>query len=208
MKTKTKTKSSDRLSKTLPDPLRKTKDKKKKTSTELVVSSPANKLTRKEKTTLDSYFGDHSEKILQMIEMNDHDGAMTLLKKKLLQTTVDILPYAEDILRGSGTSRGTYQYVTLVSQIRELISDIQADQDRRYLARTIADNILRPAFMDVAQTMITEHHAFKTRTSEFLNEKHTKKFNDMTMELAQLLARKMNDVYREVEAKMFEALKN
>jgi hypothetical protein len=62
--------------------------------------------------------------------------------------------------------------------------------------------------MDVAQTMITEHHSFKTRTSELLNEKHTKKFNDMTMELAQLLARKMNDVYREVEAKMFEALKN
>lgn len=207
MKTKTKTKT-DRIS-FKGDPLLKSKDKKTKTSTDLVVrtaKTPA--LSKKEKTTLDSYFGDHSEKILQMIEMNDHDGAMTLLKKKLLQTTVDILPYAEDILRGSGTSRGTYQYVTLVSQIRELISDIQADQDRRYLARTIADNILRPAFMDVAQTMITEHHSFKTRTSELLNEKHTKKFNDMTMELAQLLARKMNDVYREVEAKMFEALKN
>ena len=40
---------------------------------------------------------------------------------------VGVQRVAEDILRGSGTSRGTYQYVTLVSQIRELISDIQAE---------------------------------------------------------------------------------
>ena len=177
---------------------------------ELAETAPKKKkasLDKKDRESLSSYFGEHSGKIMELIEMNDSDGAMTLLKKKLLQTTVDILPYAEDVLRGSGTSRGTYQFVTLVSQIRELMADIQADTDRKFIARSISDNIIRPAFMDVAQTMITEHHSFKTHTAELLRPENTKKFNDMTKDLAQLLARKMNDVYRDVEVKIFEALK-
>lgn len=165
-------------------------------------------LDKKDRESLSSYFGEHSNKIMELIEMNDSDGAMTLLKKKLLQTTVDILPFAEDVLRGSGTSRGTYQFVTLVSQIRELMADIQADSDRKFIARSISDNIIRPAFMDVAQTMITEHHMFRSQAADLLEPENTKKFNDMTKDLAQLLARKMNEVYRNVEVKVFEALKS
>lgn len=174
----------------------------------VVDGKPTKVLAKKTERQLAKTFGERSHKIMEMIEMGDEDGGLTLLKKALLQATVRILPMAEEIMEETKAGRGTYQFVTLVSQIRELITDIQADQDRKYIANAVINNVLKPAFMDVAQDILTEHHVFRSKVESMLQPGRSQEFNSELMKLAKVLARNMTIKYREVEEKTFEAMKN
>ena len=115
---------------------------------------------------------------------------------------------AEQAIINSETGKGTYQFVTLISQIRELIADIQADQDRKYIAQRILETIIRPMFMDIAQAIITDHHEFRKSMESMVMPKHTASFNQELQTLAKGLAAKMNTQYKETEIKISDALKN
>lgn len=182
------------------------KKKKKKKAKESKSRELA--LTKSEITAVRKNFGDQSEKIIEFLEVGNSDSAIQLLKKSLLTTVIRILPEAERILVESGTSRGTYQFVTLVSQIRELMSDIQADRDRQYIATSIMENIVRPIFMDIAQEMITEHHAFRKGAERLIVPGRDREFADELRATAEGLARFMNAQYKELQTKITEALKN
>lgn len=182
----------------------KSTNKNKKASTSLTVLGDT-KVSMKD---MRSYFGKQAPTILTMLEMNDNDGALTLLKKRLLQTTVSLVPFAEDIIRNSQSQRGIYQYTTLVSQVRELISDIRADEDRKYVAQSLIEAVLRPAFMEIAQFIITDHHEFRKTTEKHVKSEYTQKFNEKLQALAKQLAEKMMGVYKEAEQKTFNHLKN
>jgi len=176
--------------------------KTKKVGTELVVTD------KKTQKAIKASFGKHSHAIIQMLEMNNNDGGITLLKKRLLQMTVNVLPSAEQQLVETGAQKGVYQFATLVSQIRELITDIQADNDKKYIAQTIAETILKPAFMGLAQDIINDHHDFRRATETYVKTQHSSAHNTELRELAKTLANKMTLSYRDVSAKIYEALKN
>lgn len=184
--------------------------KKKKSleskSTALVVASEG--LPKVKKSELKSFFGKQAPEILRALEMNDNDGALTLIKKRLLQTTVRLIPYAENIVQSSQSQKGIYQFTSLVNQIRELMTDIQADQDRRYIAQSLVREVLQPAFMEMAQTIITDHHAFRKASEDMLDPKYTQKFSADLQKLAKDFAGKMMEVYKDVERKTYEHLKN
>lgn len=186
------------------------KTKKKKSleskSTALVVAAEG--LPKIKKSELKSFFGKQAPEIIRALEMNDNDGALTLIKKRLLQTTVRLVPYAENIVQSSQSQKGIYQFTSLVNQIRELMTDIQADQDRRYIAQSLLQEILQPAFMEMAQTIITDHHAFRKSSEDMLNPKYTQKYSEALQALAKDFAKKMMDVYKDVERKTYEHLKN
>jgi hypothetical protein len=165
------------------------------------------KLDKKTKKELKSYFGEHSTAIMDMLETGDQDGGLSILKKKLLQTVIRVLPKAEEVLNESGTSRGTYQFVTLVSQIRELVADIQADKDRAYIAQSILETIIRPAFMEIAQQMMTKHHDFRKTSEDYVKSQHAQAYSASLLSLAKDLAADMNVAYRDVSTKLVEALK-
>ena len=182
------------------------KPKKKKKSTALVVPGAEGKKIKM--TELRSYFGKQAPVILRMIEMNDNDGGLTLLKKKLLQTTISLVPFAEDIIRNSSSQRGIYQFTALVSQVRELITDIRADEDRRHVARSIIEEVIRPAFMEIAQNIITDHHDFRKVTERMVKPEASREFNEKLQGLAKELAKKMMEIYKDVEHKTQEQLRN
>ena len=175
--------------------------KTKTVGTALVVS---NKATQK---AIESNFGKHSQAIINMLEMNNNDGGITLLKKRLLQMTVNVLPAAEQQLVDSGAQKGVYQFATLVSQVRELITDIKADEDRKYIAQSIAETILKPAFMGLAQDIINDHHDFRRATETYVKVEHVSKHSEELRTLAKDLAGKMTASYREVSQKIYDALK-
>lgn len=188
------------------------KKKKSKTealeskSTALVVASTS--LPKVKRSDLKSYFGKQTQEIVRALEMNDNDGALTLIKKRLLQTTVRLVPYAENIVATSQSQKGIYQFTALVNQVRELMTDIQADQDRRYIAQSLIREVLQPAFMDMAQTIITDHHAFRKASEDMLDPRYTQRFSEALQHLAKDFAKKMMEVYKDVEVKTYEHLKN
>lgn len=175
--------------------------KTKVVGTDLVVTN------KKTQLAIESNFGNHSRAIIQMLEMNNNDGGITLLKKRLLQMTINVLPAAEEALVNSGAQKGVYQFATLVSQIRELITDIQADNDKKYIAQSIAETILKPAFMGLAQDIINDHHDFRRTTETFIKTENVREHSTELRNLAKGLANKMTTSYREVSTKIFEALK-
>lgn len=189
-------------------PVRKTK-KLKTGSRELVVISGAKSdMTAKDRKSVKSFFGSRSGQIIDMLKIGDQDSGMALLKKTLLMTVIRVLPAAEKVLTESGTTKGTYQFVTLISQIRELMTDIQADGDRKYLARSVMESIMKPAFMDLAQEIINSHHQFRKESGRMIVPSKTQEFSADLQNLAMNLAKKMNDKYNEIGVKMEEALKS
>lgn len=190
----------------------KKKEKKLSKSRDLVVSVGAGGLSVKEKRQLaqqaESYFGANSVKIMDMLENGDADSGITVLKKTLLMTIIRVLPMAEQILSDSGTAKGTYQFVTLISQMRELMADIQADKDKQFLAQSVCEQIIRPAFMNMAQNMLTAHHDFRKKGDMFVLPAKSSYFSEQLLALGKEIAKHMQGEYTEVSTKLVEALKN
>lgn len=182
--------------------------KKKKKKLELVIANatPTTKITADDKKIVKSYFAGHSKKVMEMLKAGDTDAGMSILKKSLLMTVIRALPKAELILNQSGAARGTYQFVTLISQIRELITDIQADGDRKFLAQSVMETILKPAFMDLAQDMINDHHQFRKNSAALVRSEKSQEFSSDMQVLATNLATKMQKKYTEIGSKLEEAL--
>lgn len=139
----------------------------KKTSVAILRKSTENKLRKKltgqakeVKKTL-TLFGEEAPRIQELLIAKDSDNAIILTQRHLLRTLIDIIPLAEKQVRASDSVRGVYALNTLISQTRELITDIQATRDQQYLARNIVDNIIRPSFMDIAQFMINANYQLK-----------------------------------------------
>lgn len=164
--------------------------------------------TKISKKKIKTYFGDNSDKILAMLESSNQDGALTLLKKNLLATVINALPHAEQILIESGTSKGTYQFATLISTIRELIADIQADQDKKFVSDAMLNNVIKPAYVDIAQSIVSKHFEFLSTSKEFIVTKHKKEFSAELRKLATDLAGDLKVSYKDVSAKITEQLKN
>lgn len=175
---------------------KKTKGKNKSisSSTELAIQV-APRLPAAERRAIKAHFGDASTKIISMLELQDHDNALAMLKKKLLQSAISLLPLAESMVENTEGTKGTYQYVTLVSQIRELIGDLEAQRDRKFIAQNLIAEVIRPAFMDLAQFMIDDHHEFRKRMERFIKPSHISDFNLAFADLAKGLAEKTQQRY-------------
>ncbi len=136
------------------------------------------KLDRKDGIT--SILGEAAEDIQQMLEADNNDSAMSLLQKRLLQTVVDLIPYAENNVRESKGVRGVYQINSLITSVRELMIDMQSTRDKGALGDTLVEKIVRPAFLDIGMEMVMESERMikairtstDTRTYEALKAAH------------------------------------
>jgi hypothetical protein len=194
-------KSPGRLEKLVAEPVEmKSKDRKKlaKVSSQLAVLSDIT--PRQVKQSINENFGASAPKIIDMLEMNDNDGALILLQKRLLQSSIAMLTYAETLMRDTTGAKGTYQYATLVSQIRELITDIQANRDRSFIANSIIDQNIRPGFIDLAEMILNDHQGFRKEMQELgiIKADRFPEFNNALRDLAKQLAVKMNNKYKDL----------
>lgn len=104
---------------------------------------------------LNTMFGQRSTTIVSLLEGEDQDSASQLISRTLLQTLVDILPVLERNVRRSKGARGVYQLNQVISQIREMCSDIQANKDRANVGAMTVERFIRPAFLDIAVQLTT-----------------------------------------------------
>lgn len=121
---------------------------------------------------LKSILGDSAEAVHQLLEVGDNESATSLIHKKVLQTLIDVLPYAEATIRKTKGTRGVYQVNSLVSSIREVMLDLQAMQDKGALGEALVEKIIRPSYLDVGMQLIQEYSniAAEARASMSVDE--------------------------------------
>lgn len=177
--------------------------KKKKKRTELAVVDDEDdepKVSKnKTKMMLKTQFGKGAEKILRMLEQDETDPAIALLYKKLLMSVVDILPMAEMGIRKSKGTRGTYQFVQLISSIRELMVDIQSAQDRGMMGEMLVRSVVQPAFGDLAQDTVLEFSTIAADAKANMTSEEYEKFAPLLRESRARLANRMTAHYRTMQ---------
>ena len=112
-------------------------------------------LTKRAEKILTGKFGDKASVIVEQLEFGVSDGITSLITRSLLQSLVEILPITEKNVRHSKGQRGVYQFNQCVSQIRELLTDIQAAKDKGLLGQSIVERYLRPSFLDISVQIVT-----------------------------------------------------
>lgn len=95
-------------------------------------------------------FGRRADDILSLLEDEQTDSALVVLQRSLVSTMVDLLPVVEHAVRASRGQRGIQNLNMCVSQIREMVADIQATKDRGLLGEQITTRILQPTVLTVA----------------------------------------------------------
>jgi hypothetical protein len=176
--------------KLLPAPV-----KIKEANVSTVTTKRLSKLRGKALTTM---FGQHSEKILQLLESSDADPAIALIYKRLLQSVVDLLPMAELAVRASKGTRGIYQYNQLTSSLRELLVDVQAAQDRGMLGEALVGSVIKPCFYDIAQDIVQEYELLRIDAKQGMEEQEYNRFRTSLSAGRDRLADKINKHYRTI----------
>jgi hypothetical protein len=174
--------------------------------TTAIVKKKKLKLSKTNLESLESILGDRTQDILQLLETNETDGAITLLYRRLLMMTVDLIPLAENAVRKTKGFKGVYQVNGLVSQCRELLADIQATQDRGAMGRNLVTRLIQPAFLDIAMQIVQSgsrlEASLKSLTPPSQHERIRSTFERHQRELAHYI----QEQYKNIASEMVRGL--
>ena len=119
-------------------------------------SSPRKRVSKLNTKGMRSILGDAAEDIQQMLESNNNESAVSLMQKRMMQTVVDLIPYAEHAVRKSKGARGVYQINSLITSLRELMIDMQSTRDKGAIGDSLIEKVIRPVFLDIGMELILE----------------------------------------------------
>jgi hypothetical protein len=106
--------------------------------------------------------GASADQIQQLLEVGNADSASSLLQKRMLQALIDLIPHVEQHVRTTKGQRGVYQMNTLVTSVREILSDLQATKDRGAIGAHMVEKVIRPAFLDIGMSLAQEEQHLST----------------------------------------------
>jgi elongation factor P--beta-lysine ligase len=182
----------------------KKKKKKKKLEIAEVKLKKISKLSTQAETK--SIIGQNAEQIHQLLENKDNEAAIPLIYRKMLQSLVDLLPLAERQVRKTKGARGVYQVNILISSIRELLVDVQASQDRGMLGQNLVEQVVKPSFGDLAQTIVTEYAAISADAKLNMNDKEYGRFRTELLASRARLASAMTERFRDIKDQTIQYL--
>jgi len=196
------------MTKTKPAPEVTEKKKKKKTSEERNLAIIKTTVTEGSKKTISklktkgmrSIMGDSAEVIQQLLEANSNESALSLMQKRLLQTLVDVLPYAEHAVRASKGSRGVYQLNSLITSLREVMIDMQSTRDKGALGAEMVERVIRPAFLDIGMYLVQEEARLDGEIRELVGLENYKKIKAARKESVTRIGRNIQEKYGEAKA--------
>jgi len=163
-----------------------------------VIKAKASKLrkTGAEIQKIGSRFSLPAKQITQMIQEGNVDKAIGHFQKQMLDAVTRIIPIAEKQYRRNPTQSYAYALNALVSQARELASDLQNTGDRQKLAATLSREILMPAFRAVAQILVDEHHSLRRRLDEKILPEERRRAMDLIDSAGATIARHAAEQYK------------
>ena len=117
------------------------------------------RMTRKKAKTLKKLGGEFSRDIpdiFTLLDSNDNDTVQVqvIFLKSALATVVDLIPYMEDQARKSRREQDAYALNSLISQGREIFSDLRSLSDTDKVADRISISVVDPMFTALSHTFI------------------------------------------------------
>jgi hypothetical protein len=155
---------------------------------------------------VDSVFKREVENIHHLLESKNTDTAVTRFQKSALATLIELIPIAESKYRKYGNERAAYAMNSLISQSRELITDIKAEQNSRDLALRITSEILRPAFVMIMQNMVDNMYHLKKNMEGYVPDKHTRDIHTLTDTSAREITHYLEQTYKSVSDRIMQEL--
>lgn len=146
-----------------------------------------------------SILGDSADEIQQLLETNANESAQSLMQKRLLQTLIDILPYAEHTVRKTKGARGVYQLNSLITSMREVMIDMQSTRDKGALGAMIVERVIRPAFLDIGMTIVQEEARIDAEIKNELGLSAYKKIKDARKNSTARIAQAIQEKYGEAK---------
>lgn len=162
---------------------------------------PQQRISKLNPKKMKSILGDAAEQINQLLESNSNESAQALLLKRLAQTTLDMIPFAENTIRKTKGQRGVYQFNSLITSIRELLIDMQSSRDKGALGDALIEKILRPVFMDIAMVLVKEDqiigNVIKSVTSQDAAKSIENDRKASLVRISELIQKKYEEVKRD-----------
>ncbi len=128
--------------------------------------------------TLSNLFGADADKIQNLINSKDSENAIEHAQKSLFNMLIRLIPTAEQQYLEYKNERAAYALNALVSQTRELISDIQSTKDRSQVADTIIMSIIQPIMTTLAQFLIDNSRYLRKDLLEIVDAREIKNLNE------------------------------
>lgn len=125
---------------------------------------------------LQSFFKKNADHVIKMLDAGETDGAISTTQRALLQTVVDLIPIVEHAVRASNGRYGVYPFNQTVSQLRELLNDIQVSRDRGQMGRAVVENHVRPAFLDIAGQIVLAFTQLNACAAERMSKEDMREF--------------------------------
>lgn len=174
------------------------KKKKKVKSTALALGDAA--ISRLDAEGLETIMGASAEKIQQLLEIGNADSAVALMQKRMLQALIDLLPHAEQNVRATKGQKGVYQINSLITSVRELLSDLQASKDRGALGGMLIEKIIRPTFLDLGMVIAQEEQSMVSAIRDHTTNEGFAAIRAAHHESTLRIAQAFNKKYEEAKA--------
>lgn len=133
-------------------------------------------------------FGDASDSIQELMESNDTDSAIVLAQKKMLASTLALIPNTEKLVDGTDGTKGVYQYSTLINTARSLIEDISAQQDAQLIAESINTNYVHPTVLSLLQFTVDSLYRLRAGLKDYIQPEDKKAVGAMINDTANGMA--------------------
>lgn len=171
-----------------------------------VVESNSRRISKLKSKGMRSIIGDSVDQIQHLLEVGSNESALSLIQKRLLQSVIDVLPFAENSIRNTEGQRGVYQFNSLITSMRELMIDMQSTRDKGAIGAELIERVLRPAFMDLAMTLVQEEARFANAIGDKLSTENYRIARELNKELISRVAEAIKEKYGEAKAQAISFL--
>lgn len=153
-----------------------------------------------------SSFGRTVPTIRQHLRNRDYGSAAISSKGALLATLTELIPVAEMAVRESKAQRGIYQFNSLVSQMRELLIDLEGDRDLDGLVMAICNEAIEPKLRMLGQMLVQWNSGVKRELRTYLaGDNYTDAaatIDEQTQQLAMYISQMATAIQTDIERKV------
>lgn len=153
-----------------------------------------------------SSFGRTVPTIRQHLRNRDYGSAAISSKGALLATLTELIPVAEMAVRESKAQRGIYQFNSLVSQMRELLIDLEGDRDLDGLVMAICNEAIEPKLRMLGQMLVQWNSGVKRELRTYLTgddySDAAATIDEQTQQLAMYISQMATAIQTDIERKV------
>lgn len=121
-----------------------------------------------------------------------------------LKMLVDLVPYAEKAYRDDPKQSNAYTINALLTQIRELITDLTSEDDRGELIQTIMMEILRPAFLQMGQILLDNMYSLRNEIDGDVQPERTKRVKEAIDQSTRDMALAFQTLFYDIQKRVAE----